>query len=123
MIRLSLRAATAAYLLAATPVYPATPGFSDSVQGNYKAVTESDESPRRISRTETQARWSVKDDILSVTLSGSKPDQVVTYQVSTCVSYKWFGGNGCSPGLRPLGTGTQQPYVQPLWNTKTFKFP
>jgi hypothetical protein len=146
MNRIAPMSATALCLFMTTSAYSATPARSDSVLGRYQAVTESewnlelelrkdgiaiytlssyeaDEKPRIISKTETPARWEMKNDVLSVTISDSKSGQVVTYEISACVPYKWFGGNGCSPGLRPFGTGMRQPYVQPLWNVKTFKFP
>ena len=146
MMRNATRRVAGICFLATVSVYSSTPELSDSILGRYKAVTESewnfelelrkegvavytlssyeaDESAKLISKTEVQARWNLKGEVLSVTLSGSKPDQVITYDVSACLSYKWFGGSSCSPGLQPTGTGVRQPYVQPLWNAKTFKFP
>jgi hypothetical protein len=117
-----------------------------SIPGRYKAVTESEwqleldlkadgtaiytlsnwkpgQSAKITHKTEVKAHWVLKEGVLSIALAGSKPDQSVEYEVSSCLSYKSFGGTKCSPGLRPISNGMGRQYSQPLWNEKAFKFP
>lgn len=131
--------------LMVAPARSAAPETPDSIQGSYKAVTESEwdlalelkkqgkatytissweagKAATTTSKTQLQARWEVKDGVLTMTFPGSTP-KVVSYEISSCLSYKSFGGSKCSPGLRPLSNDMGRQYSQPLWNATTFKFP
>jgi hypothetical protein len=142
---------TSVWLVATLFLTAAPGGFAASdmqtaILGRYKAVTESEwqleldlkthgtaiytlsnwepgQSAKTTHKTQVKAQWVLKDGFLSITFAGSKPDQSVEYEVSSCLSYKSFGGTKCSPGLRPISNGMGRQYSQPLWNEKAFKLP
>ncbi len=139
-------AVAAVFVFTVMSAHSATPDSGDALLGHYKSVTESEwnldleirkggiavytlstwepgKSATTTSKTEVSAKWELKGGVLSLTLDGIEPSRAITYEASSCLSYKYFGGNSCSPGLRPISNGAGRQYFQPLWGANTFKFP
>jgi hypothetical protein len=123
----------------------ADPAKSPSIAGRYLSVIESEWNlevtletngtatyefsywPAGKSSTETKkdvvkGTWSAAGTSVRVDFPALGTGKSVAYEVTPCLSYKTFGADGCSSGLMPIASTMSQNYLQPLWDSRSYKF-